>query len=160
MSHLKRIVRIHAPLETVYNTVHDPKHWADWYVGVSDEVDMEVEGGAGKHRLLMVGSPFPLTQRVLEDHLGKDEAHWKARTAAPAASVEVTCPCRLVILSGETDWSYKAINGETEVTVVRDFAVPAEMLETANDRMIIERLEAQCLEQSLENLRDLCEVSH
>lgn len=43
MSHLKRIVRIDAPLETVYHTVHDPKHWDDWYVGVSDEVEMEAD---------------------------------------------------------------------------------------------------------------------
>jgi hypothetical protein len=34
------------------------------------------------------------------------------------------------------------------------------MLETADDETIIERIEAQCLEQSLENLRELCEVSH
>jgi uncharacterized membrane protein len=163
MSHLKRIVKIHAPLETVYNTVHDlhdPKHWADWYVGVSDEVEMKVEGRAGQHRLLMVGTPFPLTQRVLEDNLGEDEAHWKARAVGPARTVEVTRPCRLVMLSGETDWTYRAIDDDTEVTVVRDFTVPTEMLETEDDRTVIERIEAQCLEQSLENLRQLCEVSH
>lgn len=160
MSHLKRIVRIHAPLEAVYNTVHDPKHWADWYVGVSDEVEMDVEAGAGKHRLLMVGTPFPLTQRVMEDHLGEEEAHWKAKVVGPAIAVEVTRPCRLVMLSGEFDWTYRAIDGDTEVTVVRDFTVPTEMLETADDETIIERIEAQCLEQSLENLRELCEVSH
>jgi hypothetical protein len=34
------------------------------------------------------------------------------------------------------------------------------MLETEDDRTVIERIEAQCLEQSLENLRQLCEVSH
>jgi hypothetical protein len=150
MSHLKRIVKIHAPLETVYNTVHDPKHWADWYV----------EGGAGKHRLLMVGTPFPLTQRVTEDHLGEEEAHWRAKVVGPARTVEVTRPCRLVMLSGEFDWTYRAIDGDTEVTVIRDFTVPTEMLETADDQTIIERIEAQCLEQSLEKLRQLCEVSH
>ena len=160
MSHLKRIVKIHAPLETVYNTVHDPKHWQDWYVGVSDEVEVDVEGGAGKHKLLMVGTPFPLTQRVLEDKLGEEEAHWKAKVVGPARAVEVTRPCRLVMLSGEFDWTYRAIDDDTEVTVIRDFTVPTEMLETADDREVIERIEAQCLEQSLENLRQLCEVSH
>lgn len=160
MSHLKRIVRIHAPLERVYEAVHDPKHWDDWYVGLSEEVDMDVEARGGKHKFLMVGTPFPLTQRVLEDHLGRDEAHWKARASGPASTVEVTCPCRLVLLSGETDWTYREINGDTEVTVVRDFTVPDEMLETAEDRKIIERLEAQCIEQSLERLREYCEVSH
>ena len=35
MSHLKRTTRIRAPLARVYELAHDPKHWSDWYVGVS-----------------------------------------------------------------------------------------------------------------------------
>ena len=72
MSHLKRTVRIHAPLASVHDLAHDPKHWSDWYVGISEEMDMDVEGGPGEHRHMMVGAPFPLTQRVVEDKLGRE----------------------------------------------------------------------------------------
>jgi hypothetical protein len=46
------------------------------------------------------------------------------------------------------------------VSVVLDFVVPSELLERAEDRNLIERMEAECLEQSLENLRLLCETTH
>ena len=160
MSHLKRSTRIHAPLERVYTTAHDPKHWSDWYVGLSEERDLNAATSLGGHRHMMVGTPFPLTQRVLEDHLGKQEARWRARSAAPAESVEVTRHCRLLMLSGEHDWTYKSVGGETEVTVVLDFVVPPEFLEQPSDQSTIEEIEAECLEQSLENLRRLCEVPH
>ena len=160
MSHLKRTIRIHAPLGSVYDLAHDPKHWSDWYVGLSEETDLDAGRGPGEHRHLMVGAPFPLTQRVVEDKLGKEEAHWRAKAEAPTESVEVSRSCKMILLAGNFDWTYKKAEGDTEVTVVLDFAVPTDLLEEASDRQVIERLEAKCLEQSLENLKQLCEVSH
>lgn len=160
MSHLKRTIRIHAPLGSVYDLAHDPKHWSDWYVGLSDETDMDAEGAPGEHRHLMVGAPFPLTQRVVEDKRGRKEAHWRAKAESPTESLEVCRYCKLVMLAGDCEWTYKKANGDTEVTVVLDFAVPTGLFDDASDRKVIERLEAKCLEQTLENLRQLCEVSH
>lgn len=160
MSHLKRTVRIHAPLGTVYDLAHDPKRWSDWYVGLSDEMDVGVEGRPAEHRYLMVGAPFPLTQRVVEDKLGKKEAHWRSRAEAPPERYEVTRTCKLVMLAGDCEWTYKRDNGDTEVSVVLDFSLPTYLMDDPSDRSVIERIEAKCLEQSLENLRRLCEVSH
>jgi len=159
MSHLKRTIRIHAPLETVYGTARDPGHWSDWYVGISEERDLGV-GPGGEHRSVMVGTPFPLTQRVLEDRLGRTEAHWRARGEDAPECVEVAPLCSLMMLSGEYDWTYKSADGETEVTAVLDFTLPSKLLKDAGDRSAIERIEAECLEQSLENLRRVCEISH
>ena len=160
MSHLKRTTRIRAPLARVYELAHDPRHWSDWYVGVSDEKPVGVEGDTDERRCVMVGTPFPLTQRVIEDRIGKTEAHWRARVEGPPESVEVTHLCRLLMLSGQSDWAYRALNGETELTVTFDFEVPAELLEAGTDRDTIEHIEAECLERSLENLRRYCEVAH
>ena len=160
MSHLKRTTRIRAPLARVYELAHDPRHWSDWYVGVSDESPLQTGSETGERRCLMVGTPFPLTQRVLEDRLGKTEAHWRTRVEGPPENLEVTKLCRLLMLSGESDWSYKALDGETELTVTFDFNLPPEFLVEGADRNVIEYIEAECLEQSLENLRRFCEVSH
>lgn len=160
MSHLKRTIRIHAPLERVYDTARDPAHWSDWYVGISDETDLGVVLPTGEHRAVMVGTPFPLTQRVMDEHLEREEAHWRAKGEDPPESFEVSPICDLMLLSGDHDWTYKSADGETEVTAVFDFTLPSRLLKAAGERSIVERIEAECLEQSLENLRQLCEVSH
>lgn len=159
MSHLKRTTRIHAPVDRVYHVAHDPGHWSDWYVGVSDEVDLESAGGP-RHRYIMVGNPFPLTQRVQEDRIEAKEAHWHARPEGAPEAIDITDCCKILMLSSEQDWSYVAKNGETEVTVTIDFTVPSSLLEKAEDRTLIERLEAACLDRTLENLRRLCETTH
>ncbi|MCP4205079.1 MAG: SRPBCC family protein [bacterium] len=156
MSHLRRVTHIHAPLEAVYATAHDPKHWSDWYVGISDE--KKLEAGPGRSRYLMVGTPFPLTQKVLDDHVSKKEARWKTRTEGDAEIAEVGPVCGLLMLSGEQDWLYRPKDGETEVAVALDFTVPEHL--AGADRELVERIEAECLEQSLDNLRRLCETTH
>ncbi len=158
MSHLKRTTRIHAPLGSVYNLAHDPKHWSDWYVGISREIDLD-EGrpAVHKHRLLMIGAPFPLTQKVLEDRQGLTEAHWRVKSQVAAEKAAVTPDCDLLMIGGDYDWTYEERDGETEVTVVMDYTVPSEMLERESDRPLVERTEAECIEESLENLKRLCE---
>ena len=159
MSHLKRTTRIHAPLETVYAIAHDPVHWSDWYVGISDEENLEL-AASDQTRFLMVGTPFPLTQRVVEDRLHGTEAHWRAKPEGKSKTIDICDSCKMLMISGEQDWSYLSDKDETEVSVVLDFVVPSELLEKAEDRNLIERMEAECLEQSLENLRLLCETTH
>lgn len=160
MSHVERTIRIHAPLGSVYAQAHDPKHWSDWYVGVSSEVDLDAQSASGEHRHVMVGAPFPLTQRVVEDRLGRKEARWKAKAEAPPEEFELTSSCKLVMLASDSEWIYSGADGETEVRVVLDFSVPTDFVRDARDRTVIESIEANCVERSLENLRKLCEVSH
>ena len=157
MSHLQRRTRINAPLSQVYELAHDPRHWSDWYVGFSEEKAIKSRSGP-ERRSVMVGSPFPLTQRVLDDHLSKTEAHWRARVEGPSESVELTRLCQLLLLSGECDWSYRAHDGETDVTVTFDYEVPREF-SAASPLETVERAEAECLEMSLENLKRYCEGS-
>jgi len=160
MSHLKRVIRIHAPLDSVFNLTHDPNHWSDWYVGLSDAAEIETEAASKQHRQLMVGTPFPLTQRVVEDRLGKTEAHLLAKAEGSCKCFDVSRLCKLIMLTGDCEWIYKQSSDSTEVTVVLDFALPTRLLDDASDREVVERLEAECLERSLENLRTLCETSH
>lgn len=159
MSHVKRTTRIHAPLEQVYAFAHAPANWSDWYVGISDRQDLD-SAATGQTRSLMVGTPFPLTQHVVEDRLRGTEAHWRAKPEGKSQSIDISESCKMLMLSSEQDWSYVAKKDETEVTVVLDFVVPSAVVESGEDRSLIERLEAECLERSLENLRRLCETTH
>ena len=159
MSHLKRTTQIHAPLDEVYALAHDPAHWSDWYVGTSELRDLGTSAG-GHRRSLMVGTPFPLTQRVLDERLQGSGAHWRSKPEDKAEAYDLSEHCKMLILASEQDWTYSSENGDTKVTVVIDFQVPSKLLERAEDRDLIERMEAECLEQSLENLRQFCETTH
>jgi hypothetical protein len=160
MTHLSKSIRIHAPLKAVYDVAHDREHWEDWYVGLSEEKDLRAEGVRCKHRYLMVGTPFPLTQKVLEDHLGTDEALWRAKSDGDTECAEVARCCRLLLLASDQSWTYTEKDLDTEVTVEMDYSLPLALLERGCDPAIVEQLEVNCLERSLANLKRLCEVSH
>lgn len=163
MSHLERSTRIHAPLKKVYELAHDPTRWSDWYVGISDERDLDADLGAeaGRpHRRLMVGTPFPLTQRVSEDRLGRRSAHWVSQGEGPSQSLVIDGLCRMLLLAARQEWTLKSEDGDTEVRVVLDYAIPPQLLDHPACQAILDQLEGECVEQSLANLRRLCEVTH
>jgi uncharacterized membrane protein len=93
----------------------------------------------------MAGMRFPVTTRVLEDRVSPEGAQWKAEIEGP--------------LAGEHTWTYTPKNGDTMVTVDMEYSVPGKVVGTMVDRLIIECLQERSLDQTLENLKLLCEVS-
>lgn len=147
MAHLKKSILIHAPVEKVYALARDPKCWATWYVGLSEPEELTGKGGAGtiaRCSYMMAGTRFPVTIEVLEEHIGLDEARWKGRIGGP--------------LAGEHTWTYVTRGNDTEVTADLEYTVPGAALGRIADRLIIERMQERSLEQTLENLRLLCET--
>lgn len=147
MAHLKKSILIHAPVETVYALARDPNRWATYYVGLSEPGKVTGEGEVGtvvEHSYLMAGMRFPVTTEVLEDHIGPEGARWKGKIGGP--------------LAGEHTWTYAPKEGNTEVTADIEYTVPGTALGRIADRLIIERMQERSLEQTLENLRLLCEA--
>jgi uncharacterized membrane protein len=148
MAHLNKSILIHAPVEKVYTVARDPKRWASWYVGLSEPEKLTGEGEVGtivEHSYLLAGMHFPVTSRVLEDQVSPEGARWKGSIEGP--------------LAGEHTWTYTPKNGDTEVTADIEYTVPGKALGKVADRLIIERMQARSLDQTLENLKLLCEES-
>ena len=146
MAHLKKSILIHAPVEKVYALARDPNRWATWYVGLSEPEEVSGEGEVGtvvKHSYLLAGMRFPVTSRVLEDHISPEGGRWKGKIEGP--------------LAGEHTWVYTPKGGDTEVTVDIEYTVPGSALGRIADRLIIERMQERSLEQTLENLKMVCE---
>lgn len=160
MSHLEKSIHIRAPLGRVYNFAHDPHHWNDWYVGISEEKEFTDERQPRRYHYLMVGTPFPLTQIVRQDWLVRQQAKWEARHDRSAQCTELGDDCELLLLASDQEWTLEAENGETTVTVSLDFTVPVDLLDQPSDQRIVEELEASCLERTLLNLKRLCETLH
>lgn len=148
MAHLKKSILIHAPVEDVYALARDPHRWPTWYVGLSEPEKLSGQGEVGtviEQSFLMAGMRFPVTTEVLEDHSSPEGAQWKGKIEGP--------------LAGEHTWTYTPKKDDTEVTVDMEYTVPGAALGKIANRLIIERMQARSLEQTLENLKLLCEES-
>lgn len=146
MAHIKKSILIHAPVEKVYALARDPRRWDAWYAGLSEPTEITGQGEAGtvvKHSYLLVGIHFPVTSRVLEDHIGPERGVWRGTIEGP--------------LDGGQTWIYTPKNGDTEVMAEIDYTVPGSALGRIADRLVIERMQERSLEQTLENLKLLCE---
>ncbi len=146
MAHIKKSIRIHAPVQKVFALARDPKHWASFWVGLSEPEEVNGTGEVGtvvKHSYLMAGVRFPVTSRILEDQMGPEGARWRGAIEGP--------------LAGEQSWTYTPRNGDTEVTTDIEYTVPGSALGRIADRLIIERIQERSIEQTLENLKLLCE---
>ncbi len=147
MAHVKKSILIHAPVEKVYTLARDPQRWATWFVGLSEPEKLTGEGEVGtvaEFSYMMAGMRFPVTTEVLEDHISPEGAQWKGKIGGP--------------LAGEQTWTYAPRNGDTEVTVDMEYTVPGKALGKIANRLIVERMQERSLEQTLENLKLLCEA--
>jgi uncharacterized membrane protein len=148
MAHLKKSILIRAPVERVYALARDPNRWATWYVGLSEPEKLTGEGEVGtvvESSYLLAGMRFPVTSRVLEDRVSPEGAQWKGKIEGP--------------LAGEHTWTYTAKNDDTQVTAEMEYTVPGKALGKFADRLIVERMTERSLEQTLDNLKLLCEES-
>ena len=147
MATIKKSILIDAPLDRVWGVATDPNRWSTWYTGLSDVLEMTGDGGVGtvvEQKYLMAGMEFPVSTEVLEANVEPTRGRWKGTIGGP--------------LAGEQTWSYAAEGTGTRVAVDMEYTVPGSVLGKFADRLVFERMQANSLEQTLENLRTLCEV--
>jgi coenzyme Q-binding protein COQ10 len=147
MTHMNRTLVIHAPMEKVYAVARDPNRWPTWFVGMSEIDNLTGEGGVGtvvECDYTLAGMHFPVTVKVVEDRLDTEGGRWKGTIEGP--------------LAGEQTWTYAPQGGDTEITVDLEYTVPGKALGKIADRLIIERAQDRTAEQTMENLRAICEA--
>jgi coenzyme Q-binding protein COQ10 len=101
-------------------------------------------GTVAEFSYAMAGMHFPVTVEVMEAHIGPEGARWRGKIGGP--------------LAGEQTWTYTPKDGDTEVTVDMAYTVPGKALGKIADRLIIERTQERSADQTLENLKRLCEA--
>jgi uncharacterized membrane protein len=147
MAHIRKTIFINASLQKVYSVARDPNRWSTWFAGLTEPDKVTGNGEVGtvvRQKYLLAGTQFPITTRVMEDKLAQNEAFWKGKIEGP--------------LSGEQSWSYRTREGKTEVTVDLDYTVPGSALGKIADRLVIEKMQERSTDQSLENLKTICET--
>jgi uncharacterized membrane protein len=147
MAKIKKSILVEAPLDKVWGVATDANRWSSWYAGLSDVVQMTGDGGVGsvvEQKYLMAGIEFPVSTEVLEADLGSNRGKWKGTIGGP--------------LAGEQTWTYSMEGTGTRVAVDMEYSVPGSVLGKFADRLVLERMQANSMEQTLENLKAMCEV--
>jgi len=148
VAHIRKSIVINAPLEKVHGMAADPKRWATWYVGLGEPEKMTGQGEVGtvvEMNYLMAGVRLPIANRVEENSVGPEGARWRATVTGA--------------MTGEHTWTYTPKGDTTEVTSDTRYEVPGGVLGRIADRLIIERMQERAMEQTLENLKLICESS-
>jgi hypothetical protein len=149
MAHIRRKTVVHAPFhEAVPSAIQSsPDAWPEWYVGLSAPTRVSGGGEVGtvsEHTFLLAGRQFPITHEVVESTNDGFTAHWKGTFTGS--------------LEGWHRWTYHPVDGHTEVEVEHEYALPGGPLGKIADAVMVERMIARMLEQSLENLKMMMEA--
>lgn len=148
MAHIEKKILINAPIDKVVAFARDPHKWNTWWVGLSAPDEIKGNGEVGtlvKHHYLIAGLPFPVTTKVLTDRVGPKDALWKGQIEGP--------------LAGQHEWQYNALGEKTEVFVKLDYTIPGNVLGKFADRMLVERMQEKAIENTIDNLKLLCEAN-
>jgi ribosome-associated toxin RatA of RatAB toxin-antitoxin module len=147
MARIEKSILVHASVEDVYAVARDPNRWPDWFVGMTTIDKLTGVGKVGtvaEFGYTMAGMRFPVAVEVLEDHLGSDGGRWKGKIVGP--------------LAGEQTWTYTPKEDATEVSVDLEYTVPGKALGQIANRLLIERQQERSADQTLQNLKALCEA--
>ena len=147
MAYLRESIHIDAPMDQVWSYAHDFHHWANFMVGMAEPSRISGDGGVGSEvdfTILLAGVRLRETVRSVEDRQDPDgTSHWRATVSGPS--------------SGWMVWDYKAEVGGTQIDVEWEYSVPASVLGKLADRLVVEKMQAREMHNSLENLKLLME---
>lgn len=143
MTTVKRSVLIHASPDAVEEISTDPNRLPEWYSGIErvepDGVFPDM-GGEVAVTYKAAGIHFDLTMRSVEHVEGERQVN-----------------CMEGMIAGTNSWEYTPEGDGIRVTAIFDYEIPGGALGQMADKMLIERMNTENLEKSLEALKTLAE---
>ena len=141
MPKVERSAYFNLPPTEVQAYLSTPAHSGEWLVGFTPSLELlqdesAVAGTAFQAVFAMAGQSFDVTITYVEHEEGVYDV------------LETTGD-----ISSRHTWRYEPEGSGTNVTATIEYEVPASALGRIVDRLIVERLNAKNLEQSLENAK-------
>lgn len=144
MAVVQKSIVINAPWERVNEVATDGNRLHEWFEGLaSSQSDGTFPEAGGKVEAVYkaAGVSFNLTMTSTEYRPG-----------------EVLNMTMEGMLTGTQNWGYNHMDEQTEVYCTFDYQVPGGGLGAIADKLVVERVNSQNLEKSLENLKKLIEM--
>jgi uncharacterized membrane protein len=143
MALVERDIVINAPMDAIYSFGAVPDNLPQWYVGITavnaDGVWPEVGGQVGV-TYHASGIDFELTLTVL--------------THDPPTEFSFQMDG---MVTGTSTWRYTDEGGGTHAFVAFDYDLPGGVLGQMADKLVVEQMNIENGEQSLSNLKAICE---
>ncbi|WP_223635408.1 SRPBCC family protein [Planococcus sp. 4-30] len=148
MWNIKKGIYIDRPIDEVYQYAIDPTHWFQWYVGLSEPENLVGKGETGTTmdmKYTMLGMHMPIKVEVLETSKNGDSYSWKGTVKGAVTSQQF--------------WTYVPEGEGTEITLDMDYELPGKLIGKVANTLIIKKLMDNSVEQTLSNLKAICETS-
>ncbi len=148
MAHIRKSILINAPIDKVFAFARDPNRWNAWFVGLSEPAEIKGKGEVGttvKQNFTMAGLSFPMTIRVVDERVGPKDSYWRGEFQGPITGTQ-TCTS---IAKGD----------KTEMVDEIEYTIPGKVLGKIADSLVVEKMQERGLEQTLDNLKLLCEAA-
>ena len=143
MTTLERSIVINASPETIDAITTDPSRLPEWYAGIqeakSDGTYPQV-GGTVESVYKAVGISFKI-KMTSEEYV-------------PGQSMRINMEG---MISGTNRWTYQPEGDGTRITATFEYEMPGGGLGQAVNKLVVEKMNAENLEKSLENLKALVE---
>lgn len=146
MSHLKQTLFISESIERVWEYAYNPKRWSEWFAHLTGPEGLDGTGEVGtvgKFQYSLLGRQFPITIEVKAMEKQPERCYWRCTFDGP--------------LHGSQEYTYVSKNGGTEVTTELEYTVPGSVLGKVADLVVVERMQANAINHSLNNLKVVCE---
>lgn len=146
MWHLQKSIFIDRRMEEVYHFTTDPNYWYQWYAGLSESENRIGNGKKGTSmdlKFSMLGKEVPIHVLVEENAHRGDGYIWRGSISGAIQAEQV--------------WLYTPKGEGVEITFEMDYQLPGILLGRVANRLYIKKLMENSLEQTLKNLKDICE---
>lgn len=143
MAHVQRSVEIKASPEETMALLSDASRWPDWYPGMT-EIDVAApfpeKGGSVTFKVKSAGMSMQITETVLEYQPGRLQL----------LQMEG-------MLSGRARWEVTPDGDGTALTTTFDYVLPGGVFGRIADALVVKRMNANSLEEGLQNFKALVE---
>lgn len=143
MATVERSILINAPTEAIDAIALDGNRLPQWYVGIEQATPDDLYPEVGSRVSLVYKAAevtFNLALTVQELAHGHHISYQMSG-----------------MMVGTQEWSYTPEGGQTRLTALVEYEMPGGVLGKIADKLVVERMNARNLEESLENLRALVE---
>lgn len=146
MWHVKKSVLIDRRVGEVHQFATNPKHWYQWYAGLSEAENLKGKGAKGTSMDLMYfffGRSLELHVLVVENTAMGKGFVWRCLISGA--------------FEGNQTWRYVPVENRTEVQFEMDYDLPGSIFGKMANTLYIKKLMNNSMEQTLQNLKDISE---
>lgn len=145
---VEKSILINRPIDEVYRYATDPAHWYQWYSGLSEPRNLTGQGEAGTTLDLdihILGMQLPVIVAVTENSQTGQGYVWKGLVKGSIDSIQ--------------SWTYTPEDMGTRINYAEEYELPQSLMSKIADKLIIKKIMNNAMDQSLKNLKDICEAT-